>query len=398
MKPRRLLLPGAIYWLLNCLLSCLPQHSFAQCGGTIQTVTYSTTVHGSGSDTYTMTLPQYDPPLGFTLLSATVDSYLTATAVVTFQNTSAVSNQSFNPSIGRSDILNYNGTDISGGVGTFPYPHTNLLRAGLAGDTKVWPLRTVFNNYNIIDYVIDGSDPFAPPLSDFQGSGDVSFTYTSTSFMNFVPLPVNVSTSSNDDITFSITYTVCNPVLLATDLISFTATRQTDQTILLAWISANEEAGRRYELESSTDGRSFHAFATRQSEVVSGNASYTYSYPIATGAKGKLYFRLKPVNADGTASYSGIRIVDLGGDAGPDFSIYPNPPTDEFVNFVFDSPRSGWQVDVLAANGSLLQRQSYHNTSAGRLYFRRRLAAGVYFARAIDLGSGKPFVKSFVVR
>lgn len=78
--------------------------------------------------------------------------------------------------------------------------------------------------------------------------------------------------------------------------------------------------------------------------------------------------------------------------------VYPNPATD-FVQIAFNDPVSGsWQVDILAADGHLLQRNNYSNVNTARMNFSRKFPAGVYFLRATDSRKSRTFVSVFVIR
>ena len=396
MYPLKIQLSGLIPGIfLLWVISATPFRSVAQsCGGTIQTVTYTTSVSGTGSDVYSPTLPQYNPS-GYTLLSATVDAYLTTTSTVSFLNTNASSGATFNPSIGRSDEIDFNGSYLSSGSGNYNLPHTVLTKSGTAGDSKSYGPLTIFNNYNIIDYTIDNSDP---TLTDFEGMGNLNLSYSSTTFINNVTLGVTSGATVADNITLSVTYTFCNPVVLSSNIVTFTAIRQDPQTVALSWITANEQAGRKYVVEVSHNGSNFITSSSRYSDPVQGESSYSDSYVIAPGSSGKLWFRLKQVEVDGTVSYSPLRIIDLD-DSGisREFSIYPNPPTD-FINVQFPPGSPGWQVDILAADGSLVQRNAFYGLVAGRVNFIHRLAAGTYFVRATDLPGTRRYAAAFVIR
>lgn len=398
MRPRRPLLSGWTTTSLKLVLVTsllLTQRADAQCpsGYAAQTVTYSFTQAGSGSDSYDFSVPQYFSSSGYTLISAAINVVLSTTASVTFQNTGATS-QSFTPAFGRSDELYMNGTDITGGGGSANMPHTNLAIAGSAGDTKTYTNLAVFTNYNIINDVIDNSDP---SLNDFQGVGNISFHYTTASYINNVPTVVTPTPTITDHFTFSVTYTFCQPTTLSANIISFIATRDNSQSVALNWIVENEMADRKYNVEVSTDGNKFNAYDTLSSDPVSAEAVYTDHYPIQPGMTGKLFFRVRQLNANGEASYSPVRIIDLGTSVVSGFSIYPNPPTD-YLNIVFPASAQGWQVDILAADGGLIQRNYYGNTNNSRLNFQQKLASGTYFVRATDLQTAQSHVAPFIMR
>jgi hypothetical protein len=230
----------------------------------------------------------------------------------------------------------------------------------------------------------------------FEGTGSVNFTYKSTTSLTSA-LGVSNSATVSDAITLGVTYYFCNPTVLSSNVITFMATLENKQTVSLNWITVNEQAGRRYEIEVSNNGKDFTTFDSQASDPVNTDASYTYQYAINAGVTGKLYFRLRQLDVDGTASYSPVRIIDLDAGGLSGFSLYPNPPAD-FINLVFPPGTRGWQVDIFSADGSLVQRNYYGNTSAGRLNFQRKLSAGTYFARATDMETSKDYVSPFVVR
>jgi len=158
----------------------------------------------------------------------------------------------------------------------------------------------------------------------------------------------------------------------------------------------NEEAGRKYNVEVSTDGVNFTAFATLPSDPSSADATYSDHYSIQQGTRGKLFFRVRQININGESGYSPVRTIDLNTGTASGFSIYPNPPSD-YLNLVFPSSGQGWQVDILSADGSLVQRNYYSSTNTGRLNFQRKLSTGTYFTRATDLQTAQSYVAPFVI-
>ena len=109
-----------------------------------------------------------------------------------------------------------------------------------------------------------------------------------------------------------------------------------------------------------------------------------------------MYFRLAIVDNNGFTTYSTVSIVNLG-DAGPaGFSIYPNPPQD-FINLTLPGDNRSWQIDLVSADGSLIQRNYYYNNSNPRINFNRKLTSGAYFVRATNLQSGDQHTGSFII-
>ncbi len=340
-------------------------------------------------------MPSFVNPQGYTLLSVSLDAYITTTSSLTLQNTNPAAPSPIFPALSRIDDLTLNGVDLAGGAASFNYPRTTLTGAGSPGDTKVFPSQTVFNNNHIISY----SDNDAGDLTGiFQGGADLNISYTSTTFINNVPNTVTQTSSSDDNLTFTITYNFCNPVVLSANILTFTAVRDGASGVL-NWITANEQEGRRYDIEVSTDGNIYTIVGSKPSDPVNSETAYTYTYSIPREARGKLYFRLQQVETNGMASFSPVRTIDLGTPSagGGEFSIYPNPPSD-FINLTMPGDNQDWQVDIISADGSLVQRNFYRNSNTVNVSFVRRLAAGTYFARAVSPLSGKSYAASFLVR
>jgi hypothetical protein len=109
-------------------------------------------------------------------------------------------------------------------------------------------------------------------------------------------------------------------------LTSFTAEPR-GADALLKWTTASERNNDRFEVEASADGQQFRRIGT-----VAGHGTTTQAHDyqltdpaIAHYAADPVYYRLRQVDLDGTASYSpvrAVRVVDL-----PDFAaqLYPNP-------------------------------------------------------------------------
>jgi len=166
--------------------------------------------------------------------------------------------------------------------------------------------------------------------------------------------------------------------------------------VQLAWSSTNEQTGRNYKTQVSTDGTDYSVFGSVPSNPIAGDPSYTYSYPIPPNATGKLYFRLEIVDNNGITTYSPIAIVNLGDPGTASFSIYPNPPQD-FVNLTLPGDNRSWQVDILSAVGNLVQRSYFYNNSNPRVNFNRKLASGAYFVRASNMQTGDQHTGSFII-
>lgn len=112
------------------------------------------------------------------------------------------------------------------------------------------------------------------------------------------------------------------PTPLPVELISFNALLSGCRSEL-SWKVANEYGLLYYEVEFSKDGASWASITT---VYPLGNTSYTYSHD---GGRGKLYYRLKLVSANGKARYSNVMTIVDNCDNSHIY-VAPNPATDEF--------------------------------------------------------------------
>ena len=111
---------------------------------------------------------------------------------------------------------------------------------------------------------------------------------------------------------------------LPVELTRFTAQRQAEQAVALAWGTASEKNSARFEVQRSSDGRGFVTVAT---VAARGNSTQAQSYAAtdATAPAGQLYYRLRQTDRDGTASYSPVVVVAGAAAAAAGPTPYPNP-------------------------------------------------------------------------
>ncbi len=98
-----------------------------------------------------------------------------------------------------------------------------------------------------------------------------------------------------------------------------------DSTSLLTWITSTELNSDYFEIERSTDAKSWINLGIVQA-AGNSNAKNNYNFVDSIPESGLNYYRLKMVDLDGTFAYSRIKSVNF-----PEFSwakLYPNPVND----------------------------------------------------------------------
>jgi hypothetical protein len=99
--------------------------------------------------------------------------------------------------------------------------------------------------------------------------------------------------------------------------------------VTLDWQTAMERNNDHFEIERSAGGNAFTSIGEVRG---AGNSDLpvSYSFTDATPNNGVNYYRLKQVDADGTATYSAIVTIEMRPAAGS-FTVYPNPVVDAFT-------------------------------------------------------------------
>jgi len=109
---------------------------------------------------------------------------------------------------------------------------------------------------------------------------------------------------------------------LPIDLISFDAKSNRDK-VIINWVTASEINNETFEVEHSTDGRTFSIIGSTPGR---GNSLEKSSYQLIhdNPSNGVNYYRLKQIDFDGAFSYSEIISVEIEGRK-TRLSAYPNP-------------------------------------------------------------------------
>jgi len=138
-------------------------------------------------------------------------------------------------------------------------------------------------------------------------------------------------------------------------LVSFTGTYKAGATDL-AWSTANETNSAHYVIERSTNGVDFIDIKEVASLNKASGSTYTYSDVINTD--GKLYYRLKMVDKDGSFTYSNIVSVSISN--GFTFSLYPNPVKNNLTLHVENSKTEDVTLQVINILGRVVYQQQSH--------------------------------------
>ncbi|SHJ57694.1 Por secretion system C-terminal sorting domain-containing protein [Hymenobacter daecheongensis DSM 21074] len=164
---------------------------------------------------------------------------------------------------------------------------------------------------------------------------------------------------------------------LPVELTRFTAEAQ-GADALLQWATASEKNNDRFEVEASADGRTFRRIGT-----VAGHGTSTQPHEyqlldkaIARYAASPVYYRLRQLDHDGTATYSPVRAVGVSSLAG--LALFPNPTR---AQATLTGAAPGAQVQVYDALGRLVVTATADATGSAALVLPQWRTLGVYVVR-----------------
>jgi uncharacterized repeat protein (TIGR01451 family) len=180
---------------------------------------------------------------------------------------------------------------------------------------------------------------------------------------------------------------------LPVELTNFSAKAQ-QQDALLTWTTAQEKNNARFEVERAADGRSFEKVGELAGQGTTSSA-HDYRFVDARAARfgATLYYRLRQVDTDGTATLSEVRAVSFGPAASVELSLFPNPATDK-LRLRLAGASGPAQATVYATTGQLLRTLGFDAAQPATLDVQS-LPAGTYLVR-VQTAEGKVFTQRVV--
>ncbi len=169
---------------------------------------------------------------------------------------------------------------------------------------------------------------------------------------------------------------------LPVELAAFTATAKGPDA-QLAWTTASEKNNDHFDVERSLNGTDFRKFSEVRGQGSSTRAT-AYALTdagIGATATGPVYYRLRQVDADGSSSYSPVRVLKFV--AGPateaGFRLYPNPAQQRVALELRGlNPEAASTVTVTDLVGRVVQQQVLAPGAPAPDLDLRALPTGVY--------------------
>ena len=154
----------------------------------------------------------------------------------------------------------------------------------------------------------------------------------------------------------------CDVAVLPVELTSFKG-NNVEGGIVLEWITDSELNNEGFDVEFSTDARSFETIA-----FVDGNGTtnerQSYQFSHKTNRPGSLYYRLKQMDFDGAYEYSDVIEVMNEKTNDGNIVIFPNPAREAFTITVANPDRLNSSVKVTDLLGKVIFEASFQADEA----------------------------------
>lgn len=168
---------------------------------------------------------------------------------------------------------------------------------------------------------------------------------------------------------------------LAIKLVSFEAKLQTDKTVLLEWITEQEQDVANYKIERSYDASNWIYVGEQKPMSNTATSRRTYDLVDNDPGKGLIYYRLTETDLNGKQTTAPIRFVKISDDENNNSKVFPNPNDGKSVTIQSDLFKAGRTIiTIIGVDGKLYLHQIVNdNTTNSFTINNLQLAAGNYY-------------------
>lgn len=175
---------------------------------------------------------------------------------------------------------------------------------------------------------------------------------------------------------------------LPVKLVKFLASNQ-ENVVKLAWTTTSESDAKEFEIQHSTNGKSWNVLGNVEAQGESNN-TVTYSFNHQDPVSGNNFYRMKMIDLDGSFAWSNIIKVKLEGIAG--VLAYPNPVSDYLhvewgarpVSKIYFYDKNG--VLIRTHQGNLNMPVNVKNLPNGFYLMRVEDGVGNFVTKRIQVG------------
>ena len=223
---------------------------------------------------------------------------------------------------------------------------------------------------------VDGTFSFNIPLTQIPAGSDTLF------------IRVQDSTEGKWSVTVAKDTSKDTSAILPLTILNFNVVKQ-NNTAQLSWQTANEINTSYFNIQRSTDGRSFcniGKVTAKGSSKVQNDYAYVDNN-ISQSNTGRLYYRLQEADNDGKLNYSDVKVIDINVNSVL-FTIAPNPAKD-FINISSSGNVANAQVSVTDINGRTLYAAKQNFTIGAQIKIPASQFAKQVLIVTINTANGK---------
>jgi hypothetical protein len=145
--------------------------------------------------------------------------------------------------------------------------------------------------------------------------------------------------------------------LLPTELVSFAANCEDNNTVAVNWTTASEHNSDYYTVEKSRDGSTWNVLKTIPA---AGNSTQLINYTVAdaTDVSGTIYYRLKQVDVDGALKVYDIVSTNCFAEKELTLLAYPNPSNGQFSLKIENAKGGKYDLVITDMQGKTIDQQS----------------------------------------
>ncbi|MBC7687253.1 MAG: T9SS type A sorting domain-containing protein [Aquabacterium sp.] len=241
---------------------------------------------------------------------------------------------------------------------------------------------SVFDNFMVL-YNPAGFSPSSPlsnalVANDDMNSSNAGFSYnvavSGTYYLVF--------TSFKNNTYGAYTVTATLGAVLPVKLTSFTAIKSNVNSNIIKWAGIEEVNIKSYQVQRSTDNKTFTQLEGNTIAAKNFAASTTYSFTDARPAAGYNYYRLMITEGTGRITYSPVALVKNSRLGVANISLYPNPAADYIQLEAKPMQNVKANIAIINSNGDvMLSNQKKFNNLGVLLVDITRLTAGKYFIK-----------------
>ena len=246
----------------------------------------------------------------------------------TWTKSSAQINHSPDMSNGGDEVAVTNNVSVSSViVRGGPLTGSTVTYDAVAGSVSNFPVTmNVYLDNGTVSGSLDAGDTFVESKTETAVT-DGPFSTTFFPYTANIIIQTTTSAGCIDGVRF-----IPNVGVLDIKLVSFQG-EKASQSNILKWTVGENESGKLFEIEKSTDGRNFSKIAATNASNKSGTENYSFSdvRPSAAG-----YYRIKLIDKTGQSFYSSVVFIENKSATGASIIVAGNP-VESYLNFGYTS-------------------------------------------------------------